>query len=215
LSKLKPKLRNKIYYATGTIAGQRIRQSLETSDKSRAEELCALYEARLWKRHSYGEAAVRTFEEAAMSYMDAGGERRFLPPLLVHFKGRSVAMIGAGDIRTAAAALYPKASPATWNRQVVTPARAVLNHAHELDWRPPLRVRQFKTIKPSRIAIREDWLAAFETKARSRNKPQLAALARFMFDTGARVSEALRLTWSDIDFNDRYPFRGAGQSAKA
>jgi integrase len=203
LSKLKPKLRNRIYYATGTIAGQRIRQSLETSDKARAEELCAIHEARLWKRHSYGEAAVRTFEEAAMSYMEAGGERRFLKPLLVHFRGRSIAAIGSGDIRTAAAALYPTASPATWNRQVITPARAVLNHAHDLDWRPPLRVRQFKTVKPPRIAIGEDWVTAFETTAGIRHKPHLAALARFMFDTGARISEALRLTWADIDFNAR------------
>src|SRR5262245_10746811 len=52
---LKLTLRAGIYYAVGTIARQRIRKSLCTRGKRQAEELCAQYEARLWKRHSYGE----------------------------------------------------------------------------------------------------------------------------------------------------------------
>ena len=76
---LRPVKRGDVYYAFGTVARQRVRQSLGTGDRTRAEELAAQLEARLWKRHSYGEEAVRSFDEAALSYQLAGGERRFLP----------------------------------------------------------------------------------------------------------------------------------------
>lgn len=203
MSKLTPKLRNKIYYATGTIAGQRIRQSLETSDKARAEELCALYEAKLWKRHSYGEAAVRTFEEAALSYMEAGGENRYLPPVLKHFKGRALTTITPGDIIAMAVGLYPNASGATRNRQAITPARAVINHAADRAWCPPLRVRQFATIKPKRTARGRDWHDAFMEQADSDGLYHLSAALLFMVQTGARVSEAAALLPDHLDLSNR------------
>lgn len=49
-------------------------ESLGTRDKQVAEQIRAQYEARLWKSHTYGEEAVRLFEEAATSYMQQGGE---------------------------------------------------------------------------------------------------------------------------------------------
>src|SRR5205085_2705027 len=68
---LRPYNRNGIFYAIGTVAGERIRQSLGTRDRRQAQELCAQYEAKLWKRRSYGEESVRTFEEAVMLYVNA------------------------------------------------------------------------------------------------------------------------------------------------
>jgi integrase len=35
------------------------------------------------------------------------------------------------------------------------------------------------------------------------NKPNLAGLACFMFLTGARISEALAVSWADVDFKNR------------
>lgn len=71
---LKVEPRNGIFYAIGTINRKRVRQSLETRDRKQADELCAILEAKLWERAKYGEAKVRTFEEAALSYMTQGGE---------------------------------------------------------------------------------------------------------------------------------------------
>lgn len=76
MAALKAKTRRGVYYAVGSIGGKRIRTSLGTRDKRQADELLAQYEAKLWKRHSYGEEAIRTFEEAAVSYIEADGERR-------------------------------------------------------------------------------------------------------------------------------------------
>ena len=77
-------------------------------------------------------------------YLDQGGEDRFLLPLLNYFGKEPLAKITPGRIRTAASTLYPDAGPATWNRQVITPARSIINCAHDSGLCPPIRVRQFK-----------------------------------------------------------------------
>ena len=206
--KLKLKKRGGIWYVHGTIAGRRIRQSTRTGDRRRAEEIAAQLEARLWKGAVYGEEAVRTFEEAALSYLEAGGEGRFLPLLLRHFRGRQVAAIKPGEVVQAAIRLYPDASAATRNRQVITPMRAVINHAAELGWCAPIRIRRFAERRPQRTAVDREWIDGFIAAAVSpspgrKGNPHLAALALFMYTTGARISEALALTWGDIDLRAR------------
>lgn len=64
-----------------------------------------------------------------MIYVNDGKPDAFTVPLVKHFKDRKIADIGPGDIQAAARALYPRAKPATWNRQVIVPARAIINHA--------------------------------------------------------------------------------------
>lgn len=198
--------KNGVFYAVGTIGGKRIRQSLKTRDAKRAEEQRSLLEARAWQRHNYGEETVRTFQEAAVSYLEAGGEGRFMPPLLRHFRDRPVGKITPGEIKEAARKLYPHAKPATRNRQVVVPVRAVLNHAHEHGWCAAIRVARFEekeTDKAERIAVDRDWLNAFMAAAHERGLPHLAALELFMFQTAARLSEACRLDWGDVDLSAR------------
>ena len=200
--------RGRIWYAAGSIAGRRIRKSLGTGDRRRAVELAAQLEARLWEGRIYGDAAVRTFEEAAVSYLEGGGEGRFLPPLLQYFRGRALAEIQPGDVIKAAIELYSTASAATRNRQAITPARAVINHAAELGWCAPIRVKRFRERKPQRVAVDRRWIDRFMATAlqpggRKQPKPHLAALALFMFTTGARISEAVELTWDDVDLAAR------------
>ncbi len=76
-----------------------------------------------------GDRASLTFAEAALIYVDDGHRDLYLAPLIRHFRDQPVAAITAGHIRAAARVLYPEARPATWNRQVITPARAIINHA--------------------------------------------------------------------------------------
>jgi hypothetical protein len=59
-----------------------------------------------------------TFAEAAIVYMEAGGERRFLVPLLKRFGELPLSSIGQGEIDAASTTLYPNATPATRNRRV-------------------------------------------------------------------------------------------------
>src|SRR6476469_9701799 len=113
---LKAKRRADVFYAVGTVAGERVRKSLGTRDPKVAEELRDQYEAKLWKRRSYGEEAVRTFEEAVMSYVEAGGERTYLEPLLRRFRGRVLGTIKPEEIRQAARVLGANKRTSTRNR---------------------------------------------------------------------------------------------------
>lgn len=186
------------WYAIGTISGQRIRKSLGTSDKRKAEELRAQIEARIWNASIYGEQSVATFDDAALSYLEDGGEGRFVPHLLKHFRGRLLREITGKDIRDAAREIYPTASAATRNRQAISPARAIINHAADQGLCQPIRVKQFPVEKSKKRAATLDWLTAFRSVALERN-PRLAALAWFMFETGARIGEAASLTPDKID----------------
>lgn len=201
MSGLQLKKRGGTWHATGTIGGQRIRKSLGTGDKGQAEELRAQYEARLWKRHTYGEEAVRTFEEAAVSYLQQGGEGRFLPPILKHFKGRAVASIKPADVRQIAVELFD--NPATRNRQVITPARSVINHAHDRGWCGPIRVKLFPVPK-SRMHKPVDrvWMDSLLDQCDLDNLPHLAAAVLFMHQTGARASEAANLMGEHVDLSN-------------
>lgn len=202
---LRPELSDRgIWQAVGSIAGERIRKSLGTRDESKAVELCAAYEARLWKRHTYGEEAVRTFEEAAESYMKAGGEARFLTPIIKHFKGRSLGSIKPAEIRSAVVTLYPNAAPATRNRQGIVPARAVIMHGHDLGWCGAIKVKQFEVVKSRKHQpVDRAWMDAFMAEADKSGLPHLSAIVLFMHQTGARVSEATRLTGEHVDLGKR------------
>lgn len=98
--------------------------------------------------------------------------------------------------------LYPHTSTDTWIRHIVTPVRSVINNAHDLGRCPPIRIRGYS--KEERVAqdlIRGrksrvkktpgswEWLLKFRQHA----PKQHAALALFMFMTGARISQAVAM----------------------
>jgi integrase len=72
---------------------------------------------------------IGTFAMAATSYLDAGGEARFIHPINEHFGDTLVEDIDQATIDAAATAIYPTGSPATRNRQNYTPIFAILTHA--------------------------------------------------------------------------------------
>ena len=202
--RLKLDPRDGIFYAVGTFNGKRIRASLRTRDESRAQELLAIFEAKLWKRHNYGEAAIRVFEEAALSYQRQGGEGRFLARVIKHFKGRSLESITPGEIRDMALTLFPTHTAATRNRQAIVPARAVIRHAHSRGWCGDIAVELFPVPKPRKHKpVDKDWLKAFLAKSDADKLPHLSALVLFMNRTAARVSEAIRVKGRDINLHER------------
>lgn len=204
---LQVRWRSGIAYAIGTVKGRRVRQSLGTRDEAQAKEACAALEARVWRQGLYGDEAVRTFEEAAASYMENGGEARFMAPLIIHFKNVRVGSIKPGHVREAARKLYPKATEATRRRQAITPTVAVINHAHEKGWCGAIRVKAAK--KPAgqgrrkRVAVDRAYIDAIRARCLSRKYPNrhLAALMLFFHQTGARMSEALNLLPEDVDLD--------------
>ncbi|RMC37526.1 site-specific integrase [Paracoccus alkanivorans] len=91
-------------------------------------------------------------------------------------------------------------NPATRNRQGITPARSVINHAHERGWCGPISVKLFPVPKSRKHKpVDRTWLDAFLDQCDKDNLPHLAAAVLFMNQTGARASEAANLMGEHVD----------------
>ena len=145
-----------------------------------------------------------SFKDTALSYVEHGGEDRYLAPVVEYFGDRALASIAPFDIRQMALELYKDHSNSTRNRQGVTPARAVILHGYDRGWGPLIRVRRFK-VEP---ATRKEpasvtWMTLFLRQCVKDELLPLAALVLFMNQTGSRISEAIRLEWSEVDLTKR------------
>jgi hypothetical protein len=100
----------------GTLRGIRLEESTGTDDKKAAEEIRAKREAEILTESVYGCRATATFA-SALSYLENGGSKRFLEPIIKHFSITLLAQINQDAIDRMARKLYPSASDATRNRQ--------------------------------------------------------------------------------------------------
>ena len=143
---------------------------------------------------------ANAIRDAVNSYLAHGGESRYVDRITAIIGDRPLGSIVPFDISELASHLYPDASNATRNRQVITPVRAVMHHAYDRGWAPLVRLRNLKAELPARKkAASPAWLHAFTRQCEHDGLPHLAALVLFMSQTGARVSEAIRLTWEHVD----------------
>jgi integrase len=185
------------WYIVGTERGCFVDQSTKTDSRDAAEKILIKTRAEILDRSIFGAKATVTFMQAAITYMENGGEARFINPLLDHFKGRKLSGIGQSDIDEAARKLYPSASNATWNRHVYTPVSAILKSAAKRGW------CDFKPIdRPRQPTGKIRWITTTEAKRLvDHASPHMQPLLTFLFGTGARLSEALYLQWSQVDFD--------------
>jgi integrase len=192
--------RGNVWHYRGTVAKRRLRGSTGASNKETALRITAEIEDRAWKRRLDGPGSVLTFAQAAIKYRAVGKQTRFLEKIEDYWKNTLVKNITAGAIRDAALVLYPNATGATRNRQAIVPMQAVINHAADSELCARIRVKRFKVETKSKLPATLEWIEAFR---RACKRPQLGALALFMFLTGARVSEALAVEWEDVNFKER------------
>lgn len=185
------------WHYRGTVDGRRLRGSCQTKDKATAERVAHRLEGKAWKRSLDGPGAVLTFAKAASLYRSAGKATRYLTKIENHWKNALVSSMTPGAIRQSALTLYPHAAGATRNRQVIVPTQAIINHAAEAELCPRIRVKRFPVIKKEKTPATWIWVEAFS----SASSPTHGALAKFMFLTGARISEALSVEWSDVDLS--------------
>jgi hypothetical protein len=89
--KLVRRPRSPYWYIRGSVRGISVEESTGLSDRAAAEDVLALRAAEIVKRSIHGDSATRTFAEAALSYMEAGGERKHLAPLIKHFGAKVLA----------------------------------------------------------------------------------------------------------------------------
>jgi integrase len=196
-----------------------IRRSSGASTEAGARRIAEEWTKREIRRHILGEEkAGLTFDEAVMLYQAKPADAGFLLKVLPHLTGRYVNTITPQEVRNLGRTNYPNASTDTWTRQVVAPIRAVINNAHDLGKCPPIKVRAYtgqerldqdrrrqKESRQERHPATWEWVQAFIEHA----DPYNAAMVDFMFQTGARINQAIALTPHDVDLiNCRVRLRG-------
>lgn len=194
--------RTPYYHIRGTYLGCYVERSTKSGDAALAKKIKKQIEREI-ERGAFAGPGELGFAAAAAAYMKAGGERKYLAPLIEHFRNAPVSTIDQQAIDTAAAAIYPLATAATRNRQVYTPISAVLKRAgHE---------RKIKRPKGWRGQRLTHWLrpeqafAIFKATARI-DAPKSTRIAfrvflRLLCYTGMRLGDALGLQCRDVDLN--------------
>lgn len=196
-----PARRQAHFRVRGTEFGQYLDRSTQTSIRREAQQILVEWREQA-KQGMFLAARGPTFASAALSYMQAGGERRHLPELLKHFGETPLARIGQAEIDTAAAALFPDRTNATRNRSVYTPISAVMRHAgHAIVLKRP---------KGGYGQARTRWLKPDEAKAlleaATAIQPRFGAFCAFLLYTGCRLGEAVNLRPGDLHLSEGFAY---------
>jgi integrase len=143
-----------------------------------------------------------TFLSAAVAYMQAGGRRKYVAPLIRHFGETPVAEIDQDEIDAAAIAIYPHVpNPATRNCYVYTPVSAILHHA--LGEKCPVIHRP----KGAKGQIKKDFMWPADAFAIIEEADKIDAefglYLRMLIYTGIRKSEGLNLLAADVQPEER------------
>lgn len=139
--------------------------------------------------------------EVFTAYLDAEKPERFLLKLAEHWKDTPTEEVRPETIRQAAKKIYPNAKEPTWNRQVIKPTQAAINHAADLGWCPKISVKRFPENPKIKTPATAEWVMAFAAQAEEDNLPHLGALCLFMFGTAARIGESCNLLWRNVDLS--------------
>jgi integrase len=181
----------------GTVRGIRIEESAGTNDKRIAEEIRAKREAEILAEAVYGRRATATFAQAALSYLEQGGSRRYLNEIISYFGITALARINQDAVDSGARKLYPEGSASTRVRQFYVPVSAVLTHAAKRGWCSKLIIE-----RPKSPSGRVRWITIAEAETLiDACAEHLRPLVIFLLYVGARCGEALWLDWSHVDLN--------------
>lgn len=226
---LTPYKRGPVWWAKGRVEynglpiTDYIRESTGSSTEAGARQWITDRQATEERRFLLGDEAheehVFTFADAVVLYNPDATTAKYLLPLVGRLGALPVRSITPKMIRDLGPELYPKNATDTWRRWVITPARAVINNAHELGKCPPIRIAGYdkdERVKQDRrrgkkSQVRKqpgswEWLLKFRQHAKRHH----AALALFMFATGSRIGQAVAMTPADLDLdNGRVTIPGA------
>jgi integrase len=199
MSDLKLIKRGKIYHVHGTIkvpgqkVGIRVRESTGHARLRDAEDYRDKLRKEVLERAVNGPAATATFSTAVIMYVEKGGEKRFLKPLLERFGTLRLRDVTSDKVTALALEKYSHLSPASVKRQLYTPINAVMSKACKGLGIPVIAFEPPKVERTTVVHAPEEWFPPFFKAAHFR----IAAMVLFLTTTGARVGEACRLTVED------------------
>jgi integrase len=189
------------------------RKSTGSSSRQGAVEWVQIDTDRQRRRYLLGDEAEQlTMGTAIQMYnakpTEAKALIRIVQALGDEFCRRPAASITGKYLRDLGFRLMPNVATDTMWREIVTPLRAAINNAHDLGKCAPIRVKTYseqeridqdtkrgKLSREERTPSDRDWIDRFCAYADIYN----AALVRFMFETAARIDQAISLTPDDLD----------------
>lgn len=204
------------YYIRGTYRGHYVDESTSTARKDEALKYRRAVTDAIDRGVHQSKQALKadpTFLDAVLSYVQAGGERRFLGVfdeetgkwergIVTHFAETKLKDIDQRAIDDAAVTLYPEATPATRNRQVYTPVSAILRHAGV--------ERTIRRPKGAQGRQKNDWMLperAFRLLAAADAvDPEFGIFCAFLCYTGARLSDGLDLTTDRLIITEEFAY---------
>jgi Phage integrase family len=185
--------RSGVYYYSGTIAGHRLRGSTGTTDRDEAARVASKIETKHRDSHTAEPHEVLTFPQAVALYLKAEKPAKYLKKIVAYWKDTLVKTMNPGAIKQSAIDLYPDASGATRNRQVITPTLAVINHCASLDLCGYILIKDRKTRKERLAHMQDRVLVALANLSRD-EKPfpwSESSLRRFWDEDVATTAQAV------------------------
>lgn len=188
-----------VYSVRGRYLGTAVEESAQTSDRRVALVYLREVEKRIEAEAKDGAGPV-TFAHAAEQFIgfrkprkiDEAHIRRLFP-----FIGeKPVGQIRHADLVAAANTLLPHHAPQTKNRCALGLAARVLHYAADNQWCPWLRVKMFKEPRPQTKAVS---LATSKRLIAAAPAGERRFLLLWLFRTGMRIGDVLRLQWKNID----------------
>lgn len=172
-----------------------VRESTGTTSRVEAETYRDRLRQEIIDRETLGPAHGLTFADCVVIYVEKGGEKRFLKPILERFGTTKVKDLRAADVSAFAAEHYGHMTPASVKRMYYTPLNAVIRRGCKEN---DLPVRSFEPPRVEHKAVENaplDWFPQFFAAAHFR----VAATVLFLTTTGRRVTETCNLKVGDCD----------------
>lgn len=195
--------RSLIWYATGTLKGRRIRQSLGTSSKEHAEFLRSQVEREHLEEIVHGRKAVSTFDECVEHYLKVHGSGvgdsmlRFLPKLRAEFGTLKAKDVTSLVVQAYATRSMPNTKNTSKNTAIVNPTITVLRFAAAAGLCDVPMIQRFPENDATvvKAAPQKD----IDTFLASSARLPVRAIVALLTTSACRCVEALRLDWDEID----------------
>lgn len=137
--------------------------------------------------------------DAYLAYRDPSEAERKRVARVKAILGKRVAgELRQADLVDAAIQLQPRSLASTRNREVMRPAAAVLHYAARNGWCDWLRLELFREARPKTRALAPEAAAALVLAA---DDADLRLLLVWLFRQGDRISDALRVSWIELDLS--------------
>lgn len=197
---IKPRIgRTPYFYVRGTHAGQFVDASTKATTEKDARRFKISLERQLEKERAEPRQEG-TFQAAADLFIDfkrsVHRDKVWISRICALIGETQLADIRQSTLVKMANDLYPDAAPETKNRQALAVASAILHYAAENNMCPYIRVRKFKAKTPEARSLSHAQAQVIIARAQGKMK----LLVTWLFYQGWRISDVLRLTWSDLDF---------------